>query len=78
MGRIVDGYTNINTLKLFSHARHEEHYARQALTEQTHKHQLVTRLITEMEAAITALNGLLIVATAGLSLCGCGVKTIFR
>jgi ATP-binding cassette, subfamily B, multidrug efflux pump len=68
MGRIVDGYTNINTLKLFSHARHEEHYARQALTEQTHKHQLATRLITEMDAAITALNGLLIVATAGLSL----------
>lgn len=68
MGRIVDGYTNINTLKLFSHARHEERYARQALTEQTRKHQLATRLITEMDTVITALNGLLIVATAGLSL----------
>lgn len=30
MGRIVDGYTNITTLKLFAHTRQEEDYAREA------------------------------------------------
>ena len=35
MGRIVDGYTNITTLKLFAHTRQEEDYAREAIGDQT-------------------------------------------
>ena len=31
MGRIVDGYTNISTLKLFAHTRQEDAYVAEAV-----------------------------------------------
>ncbi|MDN4500750.1 ABC transporter ATP-binding protein [Pseudomonas mosselii] len=68
MGRIVDGYTNILTLKLFAHTRVEQNYAREAIAEQTEKTQLAGRLVTSMDVVITGMNGLLIVATTGLAL----------
>ncbi|WP_248802211.1 ABC transporter ATP-binding protein [Pseudomonas sp. MWU13-2100] len=68
MGRIVDGYTNITTLKLFAHTRFEQQYAREALVEQTEKTQLASRVVTSMDVTITSLNGLLIVTTTGLAL----------
>lgn len=68
MGCIVDGYTNITTLKLFAHTDLEQKYAREAITEQTEKTQLAGRLVTGMDVSITTLNGLLIVSTTGLAL----------
>src|SRR5476649_1943935 len=68
MGCIVDGYTNISTLKLFAHTDMEQKYAREAILEQTVKTQLAGRLLTGMAFAITTLNGLLIVANTGLAL----------
>jgi len=68
IGRIVDGYTNITTLKLFAHTRFEQQYAREALVEQTEKTQLAARVVTSMDVVITSLNGLLIVTTTGLAL----------
>ncbi|HCN46475.1 MAG TPA: multidrug ABC transporter ATP-binding protein [Pseudomonas sp.] len=68
MGRIVDGYTNIATLKLFAHTDFEQQYAREAIREQTEKTQLASRVITSMDVVITSLNGLLIVSTTGLAL----------
>ncbi|MHC6226762.1 ABC transporter ATP-binding protein [Pseudomonas sp. X10] len=68
MGRIVDGYTNIATLKLFAHTDYEQQYAREAISEQTEKTQLASRVITSMDVVITTLNGLLIVGTTGLAL----------
>ncbi len=68
MGCIVDGYTNITTLKLFAHTALEQQYARDAITEQTYKTQLASRVVTSMDVAITTLNGLLIVGTTGLAL----------
>jgi ATP-binding cassette subfamily B multidrug efflux pump len=68
MGRIVDGYTNITTLKLFAHTNSEQQYAREAISEQTEKTQLAGRVITEMDTVITTLNGILIVWTTGLAL----------
>ncbi len=68
MGRIVDGYTNIATLKLFAHTDHERQYAREAISEQTEKTQLASRVITSMDLVITSLNGLLVVTTTGLAL----------
>ena len=35
LGRIVDSYTNILTVKLFAHAEREDAYARAAIEEQT-------------------------------------------
>lgn len=46
MGRIVDGYTNITTLKLFAHTRQEEDYAREAIGDQTLKSQRAGRVVT--------------------------------
>ncbi|AIR87769.1 ABC transporter ATP-binding protein [Pseudomonas cremoricolorata] len=68
MGRIVDGYTNITTLKLFAHTDHEQQYAREAIREQTEKTQLASRVVTSMDVVITSLNGLLVVTTTGLAL----------
>lgn len=68
MGRIVDGYTNITTLKLFAHTDYEQQYAREAISEQTEKTQLASRVITSMDVVITTLNGLLVVTTTSLAL----------
>jgi len=68
MGYIVDGYTNISTLKLFAHSSLEQQYAREAISHQTYKTQLAGRLLTGMAFAITSLNGMLIVSTTGLAL----------
>ncbi|MEQ7399750.1 ABC transporter ATP-binding protein [Xanthomonas campestris] len=67
-GRIVDGYTTIATLKLFSHARSEEAYVRDAIDELAVKHRLQTRVTTAMDTAIAIANGFLIVGTCGLAL----------
>ncbi len=68
MGRIVDGYTNITTLKLFAHTRQEEEYAREAIDDQTRKAQRAGRVVTSMDVSITFMNGLLIAGTTGLAL----------
>ncbi|MGD9426331.1 ABC transporter ATP-binding protein [Pantoea sp. NSTU24] len=68
MGTIVDGYTNIATLKLFAHSDLERQYAREAIQEQTEKTQHAGRMVTSMDLTLSALNGLLIVSTSGLAL----------
>ncbi|MEV8519663.1 ABC transporter ATP-binding protein [Dyella marensis] len=67
MGRIVDGYSNILTLKLFAHTRREEAYVAEAMGEQIQRMRSMTRLTTAMDATISALNGLLIVGTSALA-----------
>ncbi len=68
MGVIVDGYTNITTLKLFAHNALEQEYARQAVEEKTVTARRAGRMITAMDVTLSTLNGILIVATTGLSL----------
>ncbi|MGN6280614.1 ABC transporter ATP-binding protein [Frateuria sp.] len=68
MGRIVDGYSNVLTLKLFAHTRREETYVADALHDQVDKTRAMTRQTTAMDATITTLNGFLIVGTSGLAL----------
>ncbi|GAB2576065.1 ABC transporter ATP-binding protein [Dyella jejuensis] len=67
MGRIVDGYSNVLTLKLFAHTQREEAYVAQAMEEQTGKLRGMTRLTTAMDVSITTLNGFLIVGTSALA-----------
>jgi ATP-binding cassette, subfamily B, multidrug efflux pump len=67
-GRIVDSYTNITTVKLFSYTQGEDDYAREALTEHTRLFHWMLRLTTSFEVAVTALNGVLIVGTTGLAM----------
>ncbi|MBE2210044.1 MAG: ABC transporter ATP-binding protein [Xanthomonadaceae bacterium] len=68
MGRVVDGYTNIATLKLFPHAAREDDYVRESLVENVDKVRGMTRLTTTMDFSVTALNGLLIAGMGGLGL----------
>jgi ATP-binding cassette subfamily B multidrug efflux pump len=68
MGRIVDSYTNIMTVKLFAHTKSEDLYARKALDEHTRKFHSMLRLDTAFDISITALNGFLIAGTCGLAL----------
>jgi ATP-binding cassette subfamily B multidrug efflux pump len=67
MGRIVDGYSNILTLKLFAHTQREEAYVAEAMGEQIKRMRAMTRLTTAMDASITTLNGFLIVGTTALA-----------
>jgi len=68
MGRIVDGYSNVLTLKLFAHTRREEDYVAEAMGEQITTQRRMTRVTTAMDASITTLNGLLIAGTSALAL----------
>jgi len=68
MGRIVDGYSNVLTLKLFAHTRREEGYVAEAMAEQTAKLARMTRVTTAMDVGIMVLNGFLIVVTSALAL----------
>ncbi|MCK9515765.1 MAG: ABC transporter ATP-binding protein/permease [Ottowia sp.] len=68
MGRVVDGYGNVLTLKLFAHQAHEQQYVADAVLEQTQKLAHMTRITTALDSSITALNGLLIAGTTGLAM----------
>ena len=68
VGRLVDSYTNILTVKLFAHADREDGYARAALEEQMAKWQASLRIQTSMELVLYTLNGFLIVAATGLAI----------
>ncbi len=68
MGRIVDGYTNIPTLKLFAHGGREQAYVAEAIEELAVKHRRQTRITTSLDLTISIVNGFLITGTCGLAL----------
>ncbi|MFC3609241.1 ABC transporter ATP-binding protein [Stutzerimonas tarimensis] len=68
MGRVVDGYTNIMTLKLFAHSKDEEAYARAAMSDLVQRFRSQSRLISGMDITITLMSGVLIAGTVGLAL----------
>ncbi|MCC5967909.1 MAG: ABC transporter ATP-binding protein, partial [Natronohydrobacter sp.] len=67
-GRIVDSYTNIATVKLFSHAAREESYAREGLDGflQTVYRQM--RLVALQDVGVNVINALLTAAVTGMGL----------
>ncbi|MCW5610850.1 MAG: ABC transporter ATP-binding protein [Rubrivivax sp.] len=67
-GRVTDAYTNIATVKLFSHAHREAHFARGAMQEFMTTVHAQMRLVTAFEVVNQALSVLLIAATAGACL----------
>ncbi len=75
MGRVVDSYTNILTVKLFARARDEDAYVREVIDEHTGAIARHMRLITTFMTTLSALNALLLVSTAaiGITLWGQGV-----
>lgn len=67
-GRVVDGFTNILSVKLFAHAEREEAFGREAFERQLHAARAMNRTITTMTAALTILNSLFIFSVAALSI----------
>ena len=67
-GRITDAYTNIATVKLFSHAGREAGYARSAMEEFLGTVRAQMRLVTVFEVMNHLLSVLLIISTTGASL----------
>jgi len=67
-GRITDAYTNISTVKLFSHADREALYARSAMQEFMETAYAQMRLASGFEIANHVLGMVLVVSTSGLVL----------
>ncbi len=67
-GRIVDSYTNILTLKLFSNGGRESDYARQAMGEFLGTVHPQMRLVTALTVSLWTLNVLLIFSTTTLGI----------
>nr|WP_034335233.1 ABC transporter ATP-binding protein [Herbaspirillum sp. B39] len=67
-GRITDAYTNIATVKLFSHAGREADYARSAMREFLTTVNRQMRLVSGFEVVNHILNMVLIIGATGVSL----------
>jgi ATP-binding cassette subfamily B multidrug efflux pump len=67
-GRITDAYTNISTVKLFSHSNREAQFARGAMHEFLGTAYRQMRLISGFEIVNHALSMLLVASTAGMTL----------
>ncbi|MBV8622025.1 MAG: ABC transporter ATP-binding protein [Herbaspirillum sp.] len=67
-GRITDAYTNIATVKLFSHAGREAEYARSAMREFLSTVHRQMRLVSGFEVVNHILNMVLIIGATGVSL----------
>jgi len=64
-GRVVDAYSNIETVKLFAHSTSEEIYALSAMRRLRLRFQRFLRLMTEMSFGLNSLNSLLIIGVVG-------------
>lgn len=67
-GRITDAYTNISTVKLFSHAGREANYVQTAMHEFLGNVHRQMRLVTMVEVVNHFLNMLLILSCGGMAL----------
>ncbi len=66
-GRIVDSYTNIQTVKLFAHLEREDEHARDALADHTAAFHRQTRLITFLNLTVSVSNSILLVSVGVLA-----------
>jgi ATP-binding cassette subfamily B multidrug efflux pump len=64
-GRVVDAYSNIQTVKMFSSGNAEERYAKESMQEMLHSVYQQMRLVTQLNTTLIVLNALLICSTMG-------------
>lgn len=64
-GRVVDAYSNIETVKLFAHGAREENYALSAMRRLRLRMQRFLRLMTELSFGLNLINGMLMVGVLG-------------
>ncbi len=67
-GRVVDSYTNIQTVKLFSHARRELGYARDSMDGFLDTVHGQMRLSTQLQVTVWALQSVLLFAVGALAI----------
>ena len=67
-GRIVDSYTNIMTLKLFSHTQRESNYVKEAMHEFMATVHPQMRLVTWLNVSVWFINMLLVFVTGALGI----------
>ena len=68
MGRVVDSYTNILTVKLFARARDEDAHVRDVIDEHTVAIAAHMRVTTRFMGTLAVMNALLLVGTAGIGI----------
>jgi ATP-binding cassette subfamily B multidrug efflux pump len=68
IGRIVDSYTNILTLKLFGKLEREDDYVRRSVDAHTAEFRRQLRLTTLFSMSLSVLNAALLAATTSLAL----------
>jgi len=68
MGRVVDSYTNILTVKLFSRMGDEDAYVRDSVDEHQAAMGRHMQLTTRFMFVLAAMNALLLAATAGIGI----------
>jgi ATP-binding cassette subfamily B multidrug efflux pump len=68
MGRVVDSYTNILTVKLFARLAEEDAYVRDAIDQHQDAMSAHTAMITRFLVWLTVLNAALLVGTAAIGL----------
>jgi len=64
MGRVVDSYTNILTVKLFARARDEDRHVREVIDEHTAAIAAHMRMTTGFMATLSAMNAAMLASTA--------------
>ena len=67
-GRMVDSYTNINTVKLFSHSKRETEYAEEGMQEFLGTVHKQMRLATGINISVEIINYLLVFSIAAVSI----------
>ena len=67
-GRIVDSYTNITTVKLFSHAQRESSYTKEGMSLFLETVYPQMRLVTKLQFTVWVLNSLLIFTVGAMSI----------
>ena len=68
MGRVVDSYTNILTVKLFARASDEDTYVRDVIDQHTAAIAAHMRVTTRFMATLSVMNALLFVGTAAIGI----------
>ncbi|MGF1751202.1 MULTISPECIES: ABC transporter ATP-binding protein [Vibrio] len=67
-GRIVDSYTNISTVKLFSHSKRETEYAKEGMDGFLDTVHRQMRLVTGFDVCVQLANYILLFSIAGISI----------
>lgn len=67
-GRVVDAYSNIQTVKMFSSNRVEENYAKESMSEMLVSVYQQMRLVTQLNSLLILTNAALICGTIGFGL----------